>query len=59
MQKLVTVRLRETDKQRIEEHLHDYLQEGWTIVSVAAAGGSSNPGCGCAWVVVLLEKGQA
>jgi hypothetical protein len=59
MQKLVTVYLRESLNSKVEEHLQDYLQDGWGIVSVAAAGGGSNPGAGCAWVVVVLEKGRA
>ena len=61
MQKLVTVHLRENLKLRVEveEHLQDYLQDGWRIVSVAAAGAGSTPGASCAWVVVVLEKGRA
>jgi nitrogenase subunit NifH len=59
MQKLVTVYLREGQNSKVEEHLQDYLEDGWRIVSVAAAGGGSNPGAGCAWAVVVLEKGGA
>jgi nitrogenase subunit NifH len=58
MQKLVTIHLRESNKAKVEEHLEDYLQDGWRIVSIAAAGSGSSPGLGCAWVVVVLEKGQ-
>ena len=56
MQKLVTVRLKETDKEKVEEHLTDYLEEGWKITSVAAAGGGEHPGQAIAWVVAVLEK---
>jgi hypothetical protein len=60
MQKLVTVRLREDDKLKVEEHVVDYLKDGWRITSIAAAGGGGErPGYAYAWVAVVLEKGGA
>lgn len=40
----------------VEEHLSDYLNEGWRIVSANAAGGSSGAQIATVWVVVVLER---
>ncbi len=69
MQKLVTVYLdtetyhkgklfsRLADKHGlVEEHLQDYLQQGWTIKTIDGFGGSSELGSVRGWVAVLLEK---
>ncbi|HEY3319988.1 MAG TPA: hypothetical protein VGP72_05960 [Planctomycetota bacterium] len=56
MQKLVTVML---DPQKLDatpqEHLQNYLAEGWVIKSVSPVA-AEGPGWGRAWMVVLLEK---
>ena len=40
----------------VEEHLQDYLQQGWTIKAIHGLGGSSESFFACGWVIVLLEK---
>ena len=37
-QKLVTIRLRETDDKAIEHHLERELSDGWVISSITALG---------------------
>jgi Rrf2 family protein len=61
MQKLVTVCLSgyNLNHGAVEEHLGEYLGDGWRIISVAAAGGSSGSSTATAWVAVVLEKGHA
>jgi hypothetical protein len=39
----------------VEEHLQQYLSEGWKISSVSGFGGSSELAVR-GWVVVLLER---
>lgn len=70
MQKLVTIYLdregyrmsgRRSPSQShgtVQEHLENYLAEGWSIKSIAGAGGggAGSTEVGCGWVVVLLEK---
>jgi len=69
MQKLITIYLdnqaydkgkffaRGADKHGfVEEHLQDYLQQGWTIKAIHGLGGSSESFFACGWVIVLLEK---
>ncbi len=69
MQKLVTIFLSDDDDDDmdLQEHLEDYLEEGWTIVSVTALGAGAGNGAGgesddeghsyvAAWMAVLLEK---
>ncbi len=41
---------------RVEEHLQDYLQQGWVIKAIHGFGGGSESFVACGWVVVLLEK---
>jgi hypothetical protein len=57
MQKLVTICLSgsKLDHGAVEEHLANYLSEGWRIASVCAAGGPS--GNGTVWLAAVLEKG--
>jgi hypothetical protein len=38
-----------------EEHLNQYMSEGWTIVSVAGFGGADGIGAR-GWFAVVLEK---
>ncbi len=40
----------------VEEHLEEYLADGWRITNVNAAGGASEGAQARAWVVVVLEK---
>ena len=40
----------------VEEHLQDYLQQGWAIKTIHGFGGSSETVVANGWVVVLLEK---
>ena len=68
MQRLVTIYLDNTaykselrtgyakHHKLIEEHLQQYLEDGWTISSVAGFGGNSNVLHVRGWVIVLLEK---
>ena len=42
----------------VEEHLQQYLSEGWEISSVSGFGGSSDLAVR-GWVVVVLEKKEA
>jgi hypothetical protein len=39
-----------------EEHLQNYLTEGWTIKSVGGFGGNSDGMSVRGWVIVVLEK---
>ncbi|MEM9245191.1 MAG: hypothetical protein AAGA67_05565 [Cyanobacteria bacterium P01_F01_bin.153] len=39
-----------------EEHLEEYLQDGWRIVDINAFGGSSEGISARGWVLVVLEK---
>ncbi|MFT5126565.1 MAG: hypothetical protein ACI8W8_000159 [Rhodothermales bacterium] len=71
MQKLVTIYLDNSaylggatvgnfaDKHAlVEEHLQQYLSEGWTIGSVSGLGGSHGLNAR-GWIIVLLEKNEA
>ncbi len=40
----------------VEEHLQNYLQEGWVIKAIHGMGGGSESFFASGWVVVLLEK---
>jgi hypothetical protein len=42
----------------VEEHLQQYISEGWRISSVSGFGGSSEL-CVRGWMVVLMEKKEA
>jgi hypothetical protein len=53
----VVVRLGE-GKETVEEHLADYLRDGWRITAVTAAAGGS-PAYAYGWLAVVLEKGGA
>ena len=68
MQKLVTVYLDNTAYGKpkvvgcyaekhgfVEEHLQEYLTEGWRVRSLFGLGGTSAPCCQ-GWVTVVLEK---
>ena len=39
-----------------EEHLQDYLQQGWVIKAIHGFAGGSESFHASGWVVVLLEK---
>ena len=62
MQKLVTVLLYDATKSdarhgRVEEHLDEYLAEGWHVVSVTPIGHTGGQSHGArAWMAVVLEK---
>lgn len=58
MQKLVTVCLSGKNLTHgvVEEHLADYLADGWRITSATAAGGSNAAAAACVWVAVVLER---
>ena len=40
----------------VEEHLQDYLQNGWAIKAIHGFGGNSEPLSARGWILVLLEK---
>jgi hypothetical protein len=69
MQKLVTIFLSDDDDEdmEVQEHLDDYLEEGWTIRSMVPFGAGAGYGTGgesdtdghcyvAGWLSVLLEK---
>jgi len=70
MQKLVTVYLDsiaysqgkwlQTDHAKrhgcIEEHLEDYLTDGWRIINIHGVGGADQGPQARGWMVVVLEK---
>jgi hypothetical protein len=58
MQKLVSLCLSGYDLKhgKVQEHLGEYLSQGWRIVTVKMAGSSSTAEAAVAWVVVVLEK---
>jgi hypothetical protein len=58
MQKLVTLYLNAVKVKHgtVEEHLSDYLSEGWRIVSIAIAGGAGGFESTSAWTAIVLEK---
>jgi hypothetical protein len=67
MQKLITIYLDDADNKThgVREHLSNYLSDGWTVVSVSAAGSavgsggeSSHPQEGKlkAWLAVVITK---
>lgn len=43
----------------VEEHLQDYLQGGWRIVSVTGMGGASEAANARGWFAVVLEHDHA
>jgi hypothetical protein len=43
----------------VEEHLQQYISEGWKISSVSAFGGGSEGLAVRGWVIVVLEKSEA
>jgi hypothetical protein len=56
VQKVVTVRVCAQDKKRVEEHLSDYLNDGWRVAQFTLAATGSGPDYAYAWALVLLEK---
>lgn len=58
MQKLVTICLNGYNLEHgvVEEHLSEYLADGWRITSVCAAGGSAGAHSATVWVTVVLER---
>jgi hypothetical protein len=69
MQKLVTIFLSDDDDDdmEVQEHLEEYLDEDWRIVSVTPVGTGAGSGAGgeaddeghcyvAGWIAVLLEK---
>jgi hypothetical protein len=58
MQKVVTLYLSAWKQEHgaVEEHLAEYLLDGWRVHSVAAAGGTDTINGLNTWVVVVLEK---
>jgi hypothetical protein len=57
MQKLLTLHLFAWQMQHgtVEEHLTEYLTDGWSITSVTAAGGASDMTGTRVFVAVVLE----
>lgn len=43
----------------VEEHLQQYLSEGWKVSSVSGFGGGSDGLMVRGWIAVLLEKDDA
>lgn len=69
MQKLVTIFLSDDDDDdmEVQEHLEEYLDEDWRIVSVTPIGTGAGSGAGggaddeghcyvAGWIAVVLEK---
>jgi hypothetical protein len=62
MQKLITVLLHDTAKRdaahgKVEEHLEEYLCDGWRVHSVTPVGHTGGQSRGLrAWLAVVLEK---
>jgi hypothetical protein len=69
MQKLVTIFLSDDDDEdmEVQEHLDDYLEEGWTVRMIKSFGAGAGYGAGgesdaeghcyvAGWLAVLLEK---
>jgi hypothetical protein len=40
----------------VEEHLQNYLADGWSIKSISGFGGNSDGLCVRGWAIVVLEK---
>ena|GEM_PF-622824 len=42
----------------VQEHLQDYLTDGWEIKAITGAGGGGTnvASIGCGWIAVVLEK---
>ncbi len=68
-QKLVTIFLSDDDDEdmEVQEHLEEYLDDGWTVRSVVPVGAGAGYGAGgeadaeghcyvAGWMAVLLEK---
>ena len=69
MQKLVTLYLsaHKVKHGTVEEHLSEYLSDGWRVVTICAAGGAGAAAgvegyktfdSTSAWVTVVLEKSE-
>ena len=66
MQKIITIRLTNNDYKAVEEHLANYLNEGWEVESITATGGGGGAGADngaydwgykiCGWFAILLTK---
>jgi hypothetical protein len=42
----------------VQEHLQQYLSDGWTVKMITGAGGAGTSvgAVGCGWVVVVLQR---
>ena len=40
----------------VEEHLREYLEDGWRVVTVSGVGGAADNLNARGWVAVVLEK---
>lgn len=40
----------------VQEHLQEYLQDGWRVVSMTALGGANDNLNARGWIAVVLEK---
>jgi hypothetical protein len=62
MQKLLTILLHDNSRDQsrhgeVEEHLREYLIDGWRVVSMASVGHTGGQSRGTrAWLAVVLEK---
>ena len=62
MQKLVTIHLtsnvlhKPMKPGQVEEHLEQYLADGWVIETVTALGGCASESGAQGWVVAVLKK---
>lgn len=61
MQKLVTLCLRceDTTHGAVEEHLEEFLDEDWRVVSVTGVGTAVHDGQPVMWLAVVLEQGTS
>ena len=55
MQKLITIHLKAKDGAEVQEHLAEYTNDAWRVVSVSAAG-AGQQGYRSFLVAVVLEK---
>jgi hypothetical protein len=62
MQKLITILLHDSSRDsgqhgEVEEHLKDYLLEGWRITSVTPVGQTGGQSRGTrAWLAIVLDR---
>jgi len=59
MQKLLTIYISDAKSPKhgaIEEHLEQYMAEGWRIKKIDTLGGTHVQGALSGWIVVMIER---